>query len=455
MGKHLGKFIGVIINIIMIPIVLILAIPIGILKARRSRKSRLLFTGVEQALLGKAQRTINMDENGLLSPDRDLLEVARCIESARCDYQIIKSRERFDSTFTDFVLPRINICHVIDWDNVISFFELSNYAQFEETEDVIEESVVKLKQSNTVEEIQEISGGMRLEEAEVDILAIVRNNKVIYLNSEEDHLFVRDKDGDEKLDGIVVNFVFSGRSDNNKIELFVAFNESDSHTMFALQAGVNERLDYVSNSIFEYFSENKIENVFSQEECYSTQYIYTFKVYRSDDHLFMVNSSQTNGYLINKYEIQRDNVDDLKNKFWGSDVVIPPNNVDTYLDKVREFLLNSISRFNTVKFLFNGLPNDKIVELLLEPVDLETAEFQMNAGLTVIPATLACLNRRAVLVINGKIVSLKVEYDSALALIIQVLLDAVKKDYHLLSENEKKVVGVSDMVLQNLLAKIS
>jgi hypothetical protein len=131
MAKLLGKLTGIIISIIMIPIVLILAIPMGILKARRAQKSRLLFTGAEQALLGKAQRIINMDENGLVSPDRDLLEVARCIESARCDYQIIKSRERFDSTFSDFVLPQINNCYVVDWGNVISFFELSNYGQFE------------------------------------------------------------------------------------------------------------------------------------------------------------------------------------------------------------------------------------------------------------------------------------------------------------------------------------
>lgn len=135
MAKLLGKMIVMIINIIMIPIVLILAIPMGILKARRAQKSRLLFTGAEQALLGKAQRTIKMEENGLLSPDRDLLEVAKCIEDARCDYQIIKSRERFDSTFSDFVLPRINSCHVIDWDNVISFFELSNHARYEKTEE--------------------------------------------------------------------------------------------------------------------------------------------------------------------------------------------------------------------------------------------------------------------------------------------------------------------------------
>ena len=139
--KLLVKLIGMIITIVMIPIVLILAIPMGILKARRAQKSRLLFTGTEQALLGKAQRAINMEENGLISPDRDLLEVAKCIENARCDYQTIKGRERFDSTFSEFVLPRIYNCHVVNWDNVNSFFELSIHPKFEEVNRFIEEDV--------------------------------------------------------------------------------------------------------------------------------------------------------------------------------------------------------------------------------------------------------------------------------------------------------------------------
>ncbi|QJQ05690.1 hypothetical protein EJG51_007320 [Undibacterium piscinae] len=317
MARLIGKLIGMIVNIIMIPIVVVLAIPIGILKARRAQKSRLLFTGEEQALLAKAQRVINMGNNGLLSPDRDLLEVARCIEDARCDYQIIKSRERFDSTFTDFVLPRINNCHVVDWDNVMSFFELLNYAQFEGTDDVIEESGEKLIQSNTVEENLEVSGGMRLEEAEVDILAIVRNNKVVYLNSEADHLFVRDKDGDEKLDGKVVNFVFSGQSEGEHIELFVAFDDSDSYTMFTLQAGMMERLNYVAQAISKHFAEAGLKNVFSTTERYSTQYIYTFKAYRKNGKYFMVNNAQTQAYLIDNLSIMRDDVDEIKTVFWS------------------------------------------------------------------------------------------------------------------------------------------
>lgn len=127
-AKLIGKIIGLIINIIMIPILIVTAIPMGILKARRAQQSRLLFTGYEQALLAKAQMAINMENNGLISPNEELLEVAKCIESARCDYQIIKSQEHFDRTFLEFVIPKIEECYVIEWVDVIDYLGLSKIA---------------------------------------------------------------------------------------------------------------------------------------------------------------------------------------------------------------------------------------------------------------------------------------------------------------------------------------
>lgn len=308
----LGKIIGMIINIVMIPIVLILAIPMGILKARRNQKNRLLFTGRDQSLLSKAQRAINMNVNvnGLFSPDRDLLNVARCIEDARCEYQLIKSREKFDILFIDFVIPKINQCNVTDWNNVANFFEIPAKVS----------PKINIDTEANSETYPIRSGGMRLHEAEVDILFVVKNDDVIFINSDADHLFAEDNDGDEKLDGRVVNFVFSGQSDNALIEVFVAFDESDSYTMFTLQAGMNERLNYVAQSIFNHFSENGIENVFSPVERYATQYVYTFKLYRKNDQYFMVNNSQTKGYLIDEFGIERDNINDLKDKFWKNNV---------------------------------------------------------------------------------------------------------------------------------------
>ena len=162
-----------------------------------------------------------------------------------------------------------------------------------------------------------LKGGIRLQEAEVDILFVVNNNTVIYINEETDHLFETDEDGDEKLDGRVVNFVFSGQSTGTVIEVFVAFDDSDSYTMFTLQAGTVERLNYVAQAIFKYFAENGVQDVFSPVEQYATQYVYTFKLYRKNERFFMANNSQTQAYLIDGSTILRYDVDEIKSIFWN------------------------------------------------------------------------------------------------------------------------------------------
>jgi len=123
----IGKLLGTLVQLALLPFALVLAIPMGILKAKSAQAARLLFTGDEQALLGKAQRAINADRTGLLSPDRDLLRVAECIEESRIAYQLIKGRERFDATFSEFMAPRISQCSVADWSNAIAFFSLVNH----------------------------------------------------------------------------------------------------------------------------------------------------------------------------------------------------------------------------------------------------------------------------------------------------------------------------------------
>lgn len=170
---------------------------------------------------------------------------------------------------------------------------------------------------NDAEQQSVFNGGIRLEEAEVDILFIVSNGDVIYINDETEHLFSIDKDNDEKLDGRVVNFVFSGQYDHEVIEFFVSFDDADSYTMFTLQTGMKERLNYVAQAIFKYFSESNTQSVFSPIENYSTQYIYTFKLYRKNNKYFMVNNTQTQAYLIDEFGIKRDDVDEIKEIFWN------------------------------------------------------------------------------------------------------------------------------------------
>lgn len=122
-----GKLVGTVIGIILFPFYLIIiAIPSAIIKDRNAQKSKLLFTGVEQSLLAKSQDVINMEENGLMSPDKDLLQIARCIENARINYQTIKTKEKFNSSFYEFITPQINECYVSDWNEVYNFFEISS-----------------------------------------------------------------------------------------------------------------------------------------------------------------------------------------------------------------------------------------------------------------------------------------------------------------------------------------
>lgn len=158
-------------------------------------------------------------------------------------------------------------------------------------------------------------GGMRLEEAEVDIMFIVKDNAVTYINSASGHLFDTDDDGDESLKGRVVNFVFQGKS--GTVEVFVAFNEDDAYTMFTMRAGMQERLDFVARSIFQKFANNNIGNTFSFTDNYATQYQYTFKLFHKSNRYFMVNNAQSQAYLIDRNGIQRDSVDQIKQSFWG------------------------------------------------------------------------------------------------------------------------------------------
>ncbi|MDO8335505.1 MAG: hypothetical protein Q7T74_01830 [Candidatus Saccharibacteria bacterium] len=160
-------------------------------------------------------------------------------------------------------------------------------------------------------------GGMRLKEAEVDIMFIAKNDQVIYTNDESDHLFTLDKDGDKKLNGRVVNMIFTGQSDNSVIEIFVLFNDSEAYTLFTLGVGREERFDYVSQAIFKYFLDKKIEGVFSLKEGYLVQYLSRFTLFQKGAKYFMVNSGQSHAYLIEEDVIKRGSGDEIKSQFWS------------------------------------------------------------------------------------------------------------------------------------------
>ena len=254
---------------------------------------------------------------------------------------------------------------------------------------VVDKIMQKWKLGKYASQQASLKAGMRLEEAEVDIISIVRNNNVIYINDEADHLFIPDKDGDEKLDGRVVNLVFSGQSDSEVVEIFVAFDDSDSYTMFTLQAGMIERLNYVAQAIFKYFSEaNFILKVFSPIESYSTQYIYTFKLYRKNNKYFMVNNAQTQAYLIDEFCIRRDDVKEIKETFWGDpniEIIKDAHNTSDNNEPQKEELgEEAIEKQNEIIAQLSSLSESNAVKtctMTIQPIhEIWSWEFEFSDG---------------------------------------------------------------------------
>lgn len=160
--------------------------------------------------------------------------------------------------------------------------------------------------------------GLRLNDAEVDILAIVSNNKIVYLNHASDYLFKKDKAGDDKLEGSAVSIVFTEQSGSGVIEIFIAFDENDSYMMFTVHQGMMERLNYVTQAVYNFCTRN-IPDLFTSASGYSTQYIYSFKVFRVKDRYIMVNNTQTKGYIIDNEKILRGSGGEMKKLFWGNE----------------------------------------------------------------------------------------------------------------------------------------
>lgn len=150
-----------------------------------------------------------------------------------------------------------------------------------------------------------------------DILSIVKNDTVLYLNQDVSHLYRSDKDGDEKLDGRVVNVVFLDQSSSDQIEIFVIFDEADSYAMFTAGVGRDERLSQVCEVLFRFFAENHPEIVFRATGNYATQFHYTFKSYKKGQRFYLINGGRTQAYLIEPKRIRRDDVDGIIEEFWN------------------------------------------------------------------------------------------------------------------------------------------
>ena len=147
---------------------------------------------------------------------------------------------------------------------------------------------------NTIEK----SIDMHLKDAEVDVVAIVKNSHVVYINEHLNRLSISSSTG--KFDGRVVKFNFRGIQDSSSVDVFVAFNEQDAYTLFTLNLGRDERFNYVSQALIGYFKDIGIaSSLFSAHTDYATQQEYAYKLFNEGSSYYMINNSRTKTYTIN------------------------------------------------------------------------------------------------------------------------------------------------------------
>lgn len=158
------------------------------------------------------------------------------------------------------------------------------------------------------------------------ILAISRNSQLIYFNENPENLFIDVEDKNDipshqKLDGRVVNFMYTGEKSGSVIEIFIAFPSEESFALFTLQHNRDNRFFAISNVLFPYLAKKYNQRIFSFFENYSTHYIYTFHCYQLEHQLFLINNMQTRAYLINTRQIMyaenEEDIGRLTTEFWG------------------------------------------------------------------------------------------------------------------------------------------
>lgn len=153
-----------------------------------------------------------------------------------------------------------------------------------------------IKKEQQVPNILDISIDMHLKEAEVDIVAIVKNSHVMYINEHLDRLFINSSRG--KFEGRVAKFNFKGMEDKSSIEIFIAFDEQDAYTMFTMNMNRDGRFEYISQALMTYFQEKGITSVFANNVRYATQQEYAFKLFKEESGYFMINNSRTKTYTV-------------------------------------------------------------------------------------------------------------------------------------------------------------
>lgn len=154
-----------------------------------------------------------------------------------------------------------------------------------------------------------------LKEIGVNVLAIISNDEVIYINKESNKLYEVDSDGDAKLIGRSANMVLIDQTTGARLETFVAFDEEESYALFTAKIGMQERFNFLIQNLYGFYAKN-MPVLLNATSNYASQYIYTYRVYKKDGSLLFLNNSDQ-GVVINSDKILRGSGDQMKTIFWS------------------------------------------------------------------------------------------------------------------------------------------
>lgn len=159
-------------------------------------------------------------------------------------------------------------------------------------------------------------GGIRLEQAQADVMFITKGDALLYTNNQSSHLFSFDENGDRELNGLVVHYIFTPQRGDGEIEMFIAFDKVGSYDMLTLQISLEDRINHAIQEIFNFIESYKFTGVFKLEIPYATQYQYAFSLFERKSRYLIVNNNHSQAFLVDQTGIMRGDTSSIRTKFW-------------------------------------------------------------------------------------------------------------------------------------------
>lgn len=148
-----------------------------------------------------------------------------------------------------------------------------------------------------------VKRGLRLEDSKVDVIAIVHDNELIFLNTGSNHLFRDKNDSSQELLGKVTVVTYQDKSMGKLTEVFVAFEQLDDIYQLNSEFIRKARLNHVSDEVYDYIILNFPQVLSKKSSGYYTDFIYAFDVCRLNEDYLIVNNNYTKGYVIKNNKI--------------------------------------------------------------------------------------------------------------------------------------------------------